>query len=46
MKKIYFLLIFLVVSFVKLSAQTDAVSNTIQAFPYQQVADANASLIP
>jgi hypothetical protein len=44
MKKIYFILIFLVVSFVKLSAQTDAVSNTIQAFPYQQVADANASL--
>jgi hypothetical protein len=44
MKKKYFILIFLVVSFVKLSAQTDAVNNTIQAFPYQHVADANASL--
>ena len=44
MKKIYFILIFLVVSFVKLSAQTDAVNNTIQAFPYQHVADADAAL--
>ena len=44
MKKIYFILIFLVVSIVKLSAQTNAVNNTIQAFPYQHVADANASL--
>ena len=44
MKKKYFILIFLVVSIVKLSAQTNAVNNTIQAFPYQHVADANASL--
>ena len=44
MKKIYFILIFLVISFVKLSAQTDAVNNTIQAFPYQHVADADAAL--
>ena len=40
MKKIHFILVFLVVSFVKLSAQTDAVNNTIQSFPYQHVADA------
>jgi HEAT repeat protein len=44
MKKIHFILIFLVVSFVKLSAQTDAVNSTIQHFPYQHLADANASL--
>ena len=44
MKKIYFILIFLVVSFVKLSAQSDAVNTVLQNFPYQRLADATASL--
>ena len=44
MKKIYFILIFLVASFIKLSAQTDLVNNTIQPFPYQHLSDADASL--
>ena len=44
MKKIYFILIFLVASFIKLSAQTDVVNNAIQPFPYQHLSDADASL--
>jgi len=44
MKKIYLILLFLIVSFVKLSAQTDAVNSVLQNFPYQRTADATASL--
>ena len=43
MKKLYLILFLMVVSLAQLSAQTDAVKNTIAAFPYQKASSADAA---
>lgn len=44
MKKIYFIVLLLIVSLTKVSAQTDAVKSTIAVFPYQHTPEADAAL--
>ena len=44
MKKIYFIVLILIVSLTKVSAQIDAVKSTIAVFPYQHTPEADAAL--
>jgi hypothetical protein len=44
MKKIYFLLLLLVISSLRVSAQTDAVKTAISVFPYQHTTEVDAAL--
>ncbi len=44
MKKIYFLLLLMIISLLQVSAQTDAIKSTIAVFPYQKSSEATAAL--
>ena len=45
MKKIFFILIFIIVSLVQVYAQSDEVTRTIRVFPYQHPAEAASAIV-
>ena len=45
MKKIFFIQLFLIVSFVRLSAQSNEITKTISVFPYQYPSEADAAIV-